>query len=476
MPAQNFSIETSSLWKDINEVLKKASTDNTFNLTAVIHTELEDYAVMIVRNLDIIRDYEHQIADQTTLEFNLAFGDYVFRFYPFIHNMELTLSIQYHQSDPLVAKLIKKQRYKLVFLPNENLHVNLSEYQSIDKNTLDNLKIVTVKVQLLNRVLEPFRIKMTSGIYRQCKPFTVLHNVTTSQAQLILVDGKPALDAVDIYPPDNNEIQSHIVIPNNTLVCQLPTYLQEKMNGVYSAGIGSYLQYYNNKNTWFVYPLFNYDRYKTDQTQSNKAIFYFVPGYRYGGIENTYYLDGKLLKILCTGEKGYRDDGDTQYMDQGVGVAQSDARSFMAKPAVITETGPKGNPARTNTLVANQYRDDGLMYAPNSSTPISSNPFQTFSEVARRRLSYISVEWQHSDDSLIYPGMPCEFVYLEDGKRKSVNGIVAQIQTFVNKANKGMVTNLFVRKSYLVIYSDRVTQTKVAPKAQAVGTPLVGRS
>jgi hypothetical protein len=469
MATKNFSIETSPLWRDISKIMG-SDVKNTFSsYSATIHTAVEDYPVLFLQQIDILRDYAANIGDVTFATFQLTFGDYVLRFYPFINNLELTITQYYLNKAGNNNNNKSKQRYKMVFLPHENLHVNLSEFQSMDKMTLDHLDIVTVKVQLLSRVLEPLRIIFTSGIYQKVKPETLLRTVIGKESQSVLVDGKPCLDSIDIYPPDNTEIQQHIIIPNQTLLVSLPTFLQEKMNGVYSSGIGSYLQNYNSKNTWFIFPLYNTNRYLTDQTHSSKAVFYFIPAYRYGGIDNTYRVDGNKIDILCTSDKKYVDDGDTRYMNEGVGFVQADARAFMGKPVVMSENGPKGNPARLTTFAANTSRDDGLNYTPSTRVGISSNPFVQYSIITKRNVSTIQVTWEHSDHTLIYPGMPCEFVYLEDGMRKSIYGIIAKVQSFIYKTNKGALTANYLQNTSILIYAQRTPKTTQAYDQPATG-------
>jgi len=471
MATQNFSIEKSPLWKDISKIMGSEVKDTFSSYTATIHTAVEDYSVLFLQQIDILRDYGANIGDVTFATFQLTFGDYVLRFYPFINNLELTITQYYLNKANSTNKNNNKnkQRYKMVFLPHENLHVNLSEFQSMDKMTLDHLDIVTVKVQLLSRVLEPLRIIFTSGIYQKVKQETLLRTVIGKESQAVLVDGKPCLDSIDIYPPDNTDIQQHIIIPNQTLVVSLPTFLQEKMNGVYSSGIGSYLQNYNSKNTWFIYPLYNTSRYLTDKTNSSKAVFYFIPAYRYGGIDNTYRVDGNKIDILCTSDKKYVDDGDTRYMNEGVGFVQADARAFMGKPVVMSEKGPKGNPARLTTFAANTSRDDGLNYTPSTGVGISSNPFVQYSIITKRNVSTIQISWEHSDNTLIYPGMPCEFVYLEDGKRKSIYGVIAKVQSFIYKTNKGALTANYLQNTSILIYAQRTPKTTQVPAQPATG-------
>ena len=450
-------IEKSSIWKDISTVLYSNTNYTHLTYKGVVHTALEDYPVLAVITVDIVRDYVKNIGDHINVIFMMSLGDYVVRFYPFKNNLEMTLTLSYNPLNNSNAKLPVpvKQRYKLVFLPNDNPHIDASDAIMMDKQTLDQLPPVTIRAQLLDRALEPLRIKMTSGVYANIKQETLLRSVLGQQSNMILVDGKPCLDSIDIFPPDNTEIQRHIILPSGTRVVDIPNYVQENMNGVYSSGIGSYFQSYNGRKTWFIYPLYNTSRYTDPRTSTSKAVFYFMPKFRYSGIDNTYSQDGALVKILCSSDKSYQDDGETQYMNKGVGFQQADARGFMGKPVVMSDNGPKGNPALLNTLVANESRDDGLNYAPVTREGISSNPFKQYSDIAMRNVSRIDLVWEYSDPALIYPGMPCKFVYLENNTIVTINGIIAYSHTVIAKATNTLQNTLFTRHTFITILASR---------------------
>ncbi len=465
------SIEKSSMWKDISAVLNSNYNYTHIVYQGVIHTELEDYPVLAITTIDIVRDYLKNIGDHINIIFILSMGDYAVRFYPFKNNLEMTLTLSYSPNNNNPTRIPPKpfkQRYKLVFLPDNNLHLDTSDASMMDKQTLDLLEPVTVRAQLLDRALEPLRIKMTSGIYPNIKQETLLRSVLGQQSNLILVDGKPCLDAIDIFPPDNTDLQYHIVIPSNTRVVDIPQYLQEDMNGVYSSGLGSYLQTYNNKKTWFIYPLYNTNRFNDTRTSDIKATFYFLPKFRYRGIDNTYTVNGNNITILCSSDKSYQDDGETQYMNKGVGFQQADARAFMGKPVVMSETGPKGNPAQLSTLVANASRDDGLNYAPNSREGISSNPFKQYSDISKRNVSRIDMVWEYSDPSLIYPGMPCQFVYLENNTLTTIYGVIMYSHTVVAKATNSLQNTLFTRHTFITILASRKPKITTADSSMPV--------
>src|SRR5690606_10321837 len=106
----------------------------------------------------------------------------------------------------------------------------------------------------------------------------------------------PGIDAIDIVEPHNEEKIKHIIFPNNTPVLAVPTFMQERHTGVYTGGIGNYLQVYKGKRTWFVYPLFDITRF---DEPVEKVIFYSVPSQQYEGMDKTFRVDDKTVHIAA---------------------------------------------------------------------------------------------------------------------------------------------------------------------------------
>lgn len=86
--------------------------------------------------------------------------------------MELTIN---YRELPLLnavngeTRTIELERYKVIFLPDENKRVKGLEIDMMKKDNLDLNGVVDVKVQLMNRSLEPIRIKTTGGIFQKVK-------------------------------------------------------------------------------------------------------------------------------------------------------------------------------------------------------------------------------------------------------------------------------------------------------------------
>lgn len=405
--------EKTSLWADVRKIFTDKAKPIRFAYSAKIHTDKDDVEVYKILNLDIERNYHDNIGDNIILECVIPFGKYLKTIYPKRHNLECTITKQQLLEAGIAASNLSGneiERFKMVLIPGHNPEPSGSEYNGVDEHTLNHTKIATLKAQLLNRSIEPLRIKTTGGIFKNVKQKDILESILLGESKNILIDGKPSIDGVDVVEPNNNEKVKHVVIPHGTHVTSIPTYFQEQLNGIYNGGIGTYLQSVNGKRIWFVYPLYDFTRF--DQNVK-KMIIYVVPKNRFPMVERTYRQQGDIVYLAASNEKSYTDSGEANLMNAGGGFRMSDARSFMKKPVQITKNGPMAVRSRLNFEVAAKARKDGLNYAPLADSVISSNPFVEFSKVMRRSGGHVNLNWVNSNPSLIYPGMPCKYIFLD---------------------------------------------------------------
>ena len=401
-----------------------------------LHTKVDNLSISKIVTIDIIRDYVNKIGDSMSIEFIMPLGDYVKKLYPYRTNLELTISKQLLSevgSDKRSNTNVESARYKAVFLTKDNKNLSGGEYDLMDIDSLNMVDIVTVHLQLLNRALEPLRIKTTGGVFKSITPYNLMHALIVGEANQIRIDGKPAIGCIDIVKPSNSDSISHVIIPQTVKVLSLPTYLQEKVCGVYTGGIGTYLQVYKKLNTLFIYPLFNTKRFTENVP---KLILFSIPSGKYGEMERTYRKDGNIVYVLGTGNKSYSDDGEADYMDQGVGFRMTDANAFMRKPVVMDKDGPVGARGRLNTEVAIKNRADNLNYAP--STGVSSNSFAQYSRVMQRDGGRFDFVWENADYTEIYPGMPCKLVYMADNTTVELNGVILFNHILIQTAGQGI--------------------------------------
>jgi hypothetical protein len=325
---------------------------------------------------------------------------------------------------------------------------------------------IDVVFELVEMSLEPMLIKTTTGVYRQVTPKQLMSTIIATESAKVLVRGQPAIKSIDIAPPDATAIIPTASIPAGYQVLTIPRLVQERFNGVYTGGIGTYLQSYKGIMSLFIYPLLSSKRFNQP---IDKLVIYALPERRFPSLDKTYLVDGPVLSILTTSEKKYQDSGDLDFMNKGVGFRMTDAKAMMKKPVKMTPEGPQGTRTSLNYEVAAEHKADGLNYAPMSADRISANPYVEQTKVMFRSMARVSISWQHSDPELIYPGMPVKYIFL------SGDEIVSLIGTVVFASHSTLTSSTVVSDGFyrtvtgLVLMVERHIPTSKPPLVKTIG-------
>lgn len=454
----NITLETMPIWPEITRVLRSGIKATNFKYAGALHTPDADYNILKILTIHQSRDYGGNIVDVTHMTFKIPIGDYLYILYPYRDNFEVTIKeVLYGETVDAETKEapIITTRYKGVLIPGEAVNYKASDVEQYSQEELNLRGVIDLQVELLDRSLEPLRIKTVRGTFRQASNTKIIHNLLLGESQKVLVDGKPSVDGIDYVDFDNQEQHHQVVIPEGTAISSIPSLLQEKFNGIYKAGTGTYLQVYKEKKLWFVFPLFDITLF--DRTNDkDKLIIVAIPSQRSKLFERTYLEDGGVLTILATSDKTYKDNADVDAMNHGVGFRMADARTMMKKPVEITEQGPIGRRTQVNFEVINRERPDGLNYAPMVRSGPSSNPYKEYTKVLAREGARVTIEWLFSNPRLIYPGMPCKFVYMHGEDLMEVKGLVLNVESVTEIEGSPMMSTLYRTKTILSIFVEKI--------------------
>ena len=434
------TLEDTAIWRTIEDIIYSDYKPARRIITGELHTEKTDFPIVKITHLDTVRDYINNIGDIIHVEFKMSLGDYMDVLYPYRHNLEFSLKVKVLSDGDTPSKVKPGiDKFKAVFLPEANHNVGASETKLHDPDSMNMVDFIDVKLQLLNRSLEPLRIKTVMGIFKNASYRKLMYNIVGGESIKVLVDGKPAIDAIDIVEPDNKIPPSQVVFPSSMPIVSIPTYLQEQVMGVYNAGIGTYLQVLKSKRIWYIYPLYNTGRFEKDSV--DKIIFYVVPEKKLQLAERTYHVDGKVTNVIVASDREYIDSAETTFMNKGVGFKLGDAQQFMTKPVKIVDEpkGPKSIKTDLNYQVMTVKRKDDLHYVPMSTERISGNPFVEYTNVIVRKGAVITITWQNSNYNAIYPGMPCRYIYMANNKPMQIDGIIIHVHAIETLHGKGII-------------------------------------
>lgn len=421
------NIKNSPLWPDIKKVMESTNGLPRMIEHIKIHTENEDISVVKYVGNQTVRDYVGATTDYILAEVYMGLGDYALKLYPFRNNLQASIRYSDVRSDKEPSYVdegdeTEIRKFKAVFL-TENPTV-AEELAAKDYNTLQNSQIVKVRFQLLELAAVPIMMSRIYGNHNELDPETAIRTVLTKGTANIEIDGKPCIDSIDIYKPNNSDKKKNIIVKDGTHLIEFPKYLQETLCGVYSTGLGSYFQYYDKGLRWFVYPLFDIDRFNNEKNK--RLIIYDIPKNNYEGMNRTYSVDGDIVSILITSGLKYKDNSGNNEINDGAGFKMLDARAVMRKPVEIMPDGKvAGSRARANHEVMVEERKDGLNYT--TMMPSSGNSFKMFSQVNLRKKAELVVQWQYADNRVIYPGMPFKYVYYDGESVGEATGIVVAV-------------------------------------------------
>jgi len=441
------TLERTLLWSDIKDIVfqKDSKIKPTTVISCILHCkdyDLTEKDNVYVTKLNIISDYVNNISDYIEIEIKMLYGTYVERVYPYLSNFEVTLIQDIHQQKDESIKRVT-QRYKAIYLKDRNQHIpNVS---TANYHDLNQLGFVNITLQLLDTTVEALRIKTVYGSFdptitessrdrrQNTKPRSIpidtfIRCIVSQEANKILINGKPSLDAIEIQKPSNTEAIEKYVIPSGTKLVDLPIFLQKKSMGIYNDGCGAYISTFNDKKTFFVYSLYSASKYKDSKY---KTIIYIPMTSNYSNVKNTYLYKDKVLKIVALSNNRLSDSRDTNVISQGIGFRATNAKSYMLKPVKITEKGPLFKKSGLVTEVIHRERKDNLNYANTSLTStVTYNLFEKSSEVLKNSGNYITVIWRNSNPLYLYPGMAIK-INSEDNNGKLLEhmAVLHQVQT-----------------------------------------------
>lgn len=409
-------VSSSLIWEDIKDFIYQ-DLNNKIITECILHTEEDDLIINNLTNIITIRNYLTYIGDVRRVVLSIPIGDYFKNVHPYRENLELSIETVYMDEDEIV-------RYKATLVNKNNNYVG--EMSNLSTETLNLHGFLDIELELLERSLEPLRIKTVSGVYNNINQDNLLKGLISKETKNVLIDNKPSIDRIDMKPSDNKK-KNQIVIDSGTRLVDLPSKLQKNMLGVYNGGLGSYIQRYNNFLTWFIFPLYKH----SIMTDRVVASIYSVPFDEFPIISNSYILDSTNLKIIVNGDTNFIQD-DISQINKGVGFRASDANAFMKKPIKIKQKTIEASRVNLNYEAIMLDRADNLNYAPRLPRSSTANPFNEFSKVLSNDIISVTVTWHNSNQDLIYPGMECKYYYMENGELKELTGIISLVITNTN--------------------------------------------
>lgn len=444
-------IENSALMREIEEIIRSTKKPVHFNWVAQIHIGAEFHQAFRVISIDIERDYEKSFADQVMIKLMLPAGTYAKRIYPARSKLDIVLyrfPLNETGGGIDAEAAVQTQRYTAVMVDRGDPIVEANAMNTPTEESLNLSDMVTIDFQLIDKTVEQLRGASVGGVYRSVSAEDVIKTLLVGASQALTTETVQRPRGVDMVEPNNKTVRTHIVVPHGLKLVELPGHIQQKCGGVYSTGLGYYLQ----DNYWYVYPCYNTKRLN----QSVKTLTLInVPSNKFPSIERTYRVDGNNVVALVTGQVSFRDESDARQLTEGNGVRFSDADKFMDSFAELGENKVVVSRGTSTTEVISAARANGNNNVHLSPDAITANPYAQYSEMAKRNGAVLSMVWESSLQSAVFPGMLVKIMYLDSGEIKTNVGVVLKAHHYIHMRGAGMTSNRHYSNTMLSVFVER---------------------
>lgn len=438
-----------SVLKTEIEALSRAPQYNiSHTWEAVIHTPSGDHKALYVHWVKNFANYTANFSDEMVIALALPAGDYDFAVYKDRDALELTLKKIYTEAGSAVMikslnieEDIQRFRAKIVNPGTDSIAQNAPGAQ--DRERLNATQTRDFKLQLVHPIADYLRKMSTGGTFSDCRGIDAIRAFLGKMSREAASRVNHEFLGVDVASGFKEQISESIVIPDHVPIIEIPKRINEESGGIYPTGFW----YYITGKFWFVYPKMDLQRYFNHTGYRLRIIN--IPRDRFPESSKTFYVKDRLITVLATGDVKQFDLAEIEQENKGNGTRWVDPNKLFND---YVESG--GNKAvadtkKVMTEVSIKARRDNTNFTTASDNPITSRHNIEYSKLASRAGMLVQFTWESAAPELIYPGMPCSFVYLKNELEvEELTGVVTSIE--------------WHSTTQLIDVKDRTFQTKAA--------------
>lgn len=424
---------------------------NTWKCEIHVDTLEEPIQPFRIISMDRLRKYNENISDEIQLTVLIPQGIYDFDIFPNRENIEVTLfkvplsEVNSEEPDDVDVKI---QRYRAQLYDRESTHIGQKAPSHTSKENANLRELKELTLQLLDLPIEQIRLMSVGGIFRDTNTANVIRLVLGKQSKQVNVDDTYSVKGVDIAEGFDPKIWKHVIIPHHTKLQGLATYVQEHGGGVYSSGIGMYLQ----DNIWYVFPPYNIKRF---ETAINTVTVLNVPSNLMPGVERTYRKQGEQLFIISTGDVKHNDFSDEHQQNYGNGIRYLIADNTVEGFASVSDNKATAVRSSNNVEAKIHSRKTKMDFISLSDKRATSNHADQYSRLAVRNGAYIQFIWENADVSLLKPGMGARFIYPVGETLKEVYGCVYSVQALTESKGGTSISGPYITTAAVMLFVQR---------------------
>lgn len=443
----------SALFLDVSKVLRLAKDPTGVLVEILIH--LDDQTIVKPLRFisrDLSQDFSSNYGDVIMVTVAVSGSDYAKALYPNRGNLYITMRDSL--TGVITGEAIRTaysytERYKAIMLDQHgNPILEHTGRNAADKAQLDLNEVKEVTFQLLSQPINQLRMTSIGRVFHRTTGEKILRSVFSEAfGKLVMDDGvKPV--GIDITPIDNKQVYQQIIIPHGTLLPDLPDLLQNKLCGMYNAGLGSYF----TRRHWRIFPLYHTDR--QNKNDRNLTIIN-VPASVLPSVEKTYMTEGEHTTVLATGNITFDDESEQRQLNDGNAVRFADGNSFIEKRATVSGNKLYYRRNKNISEVITAERGDNLNHAPMAGSRITANVFAEYSKMVRRDGGIVQLMWEYSNPYLLEPGMSLKLLYLDGTAIRELKGVLVGVQSYTHSTEQITFSKRFKTNSVLAIFVNR---------------------
>lgn len=339
-------------------------------------------------------------------------------------------------------RISKIYRAVLLNLRDPSLENNNADRAMVSQQDAHSVSMISFQL------FDPASYELRMAYYDTISPNKCTGDVLKAAlAKTRLVDKYNKQDSVGQIQMDDGYLPTKrsIIIPPGTRLLDLGRYLQKEY-GVYSQGLGMFLK----NRTWFVFPPFT--RLK-ENTDGWKLVIINAPANRYRKLDRTYYISGKTVTLILTGEVKHTDTTDHDALIEGTGVRYADPAKLLSKPGSVDgTTALKQNPKERMTEYNAMAYKSKFSNAKFLDNPFTANGATSSSDLAARGGSYIEGTWERSIPEFLLPGMPVVFITQDGTSIRKMPGTLVGVETLTSSPHGGLIEQTHSTMSKLTMY------------------------
>lgn len=443
-------LESSALMQEV-ALISAAPGSPYYQMRAVIHAGGKEIVPLQILRKDTERDYRQAIADNTAIVVAIGAGTLMNGVGPFQDDLKITLTIidADEQGTEFSDKPILARTY-CAYLGDEIARPSDSSYNPslTDTETADRSSIKYVTFVLEEVAAAQLRKMRVGYIGRACPPYAVMQTLMVRACGALKLAADEAITGFDMTTPNNQTPRDHVIIEDNTDLFDVPDILQNDQGGIYSTGLGIYLQ------GAYIYAWPLYDCYR--QASAKRLLQVLLAPNRHSVmVDKTWRQAGRATIIYSAGVSQVLDDSLGQLNTGGNAVRFTMANQLVDGEVDIADNKMVTHRGKTNSEFSTAVVGNGQNVANTSERRITGNTYHEASQMAKRAGAIMVVPWRRSNPELITPGMAVEIMYDFNGIIRTIEGTLLNCTSSYELEGQGMNAFRYTCASVLSIFVDR---------------------